>query len=102
MLQNEQIEEYEAQQRKGVKRSESVEKAQVRTLSPWGKEGLPRLFAGRGLDWAVCPPRAGGRHADCAESCEPPRHLQAKGESRARGHGDASTARYGLGTQGGC
>lgn len=41
MPQKERAEEYEVQQRKGVRRSESVEKAQVRSWDPdpWGRGG---------------------------------------------------------------
>lgn len=54
VLQKEQAEEFEAQQRKGVKRSESVEKAQVRNWDPEPLEKgegclgsvLPRGFTG--------------------------------------------------------
>lgn len=96
MLQKEQAEEYEARQRKGFKRSESVEKAQVGSAggAAWAPLPVPRPWR---PDQRGVFSRAGGGLAGGTEGGEPPGHLQAEGEVGAGGDSDGFPARYGTG-----
>lgn len=95
--QKEQAEEQEAEQRRGFRRSESVEKAQVRFAGGdprWGAAPGPSAPSSPSGPCLTPGSRAGGSVADRSEAGEPPRHLQAEGEVGTRGHSSCCPARW--------